>query len=637
MGLFFVKIVTRFYFFVTRKPLIMKKSAFLLPVLALILSGTGFSQQPKSNLKDTVNVDEVVITGSKTSVNRNNVPLTVSVITKDKIENSSESALLPVLSEQVPGLFVTERGITGFGVSTGAAGQIMLRGIGGSPNTEVLVLVDGNPQFMGIMGHPLPDTYVASDAEKVEVIRGPASTLYGTNAMGGVINIITKEQKEDGITANGRVMYGSYNTQKYMANAGFRKNGFNVLASFNHDQTDGHRDSSDFKIDNGYFKVGYDISDHLKVNGDISLAKFIATDPGPETGNAGSVYNIKRGIGSVVFDNKFEKTSGSLRFFYNFGNHRISDGFHSNDKNYGLVVYQAFNLFKGNTITFGVDYKKYGGIAENVKANGGEGTTFGDTTVYEVAGYAYIQQELFSKLTINGGFRLEHNSVFGNEPVPTGGIAYNPTTNTTIKASVSKGFRSPTIRELYLFTPANADLKPERMMDYEIGVLQRFLNNKISAELTIFKAKGDNLIQTVVTGTGPKNMNTGDFSNTGIEFAGTYRPVSAFTLNATYSYIHMKKPIIAAPEQQMNISGSYKLKSFIFNLSLQHIQDLYTKLSPDEITESYTLLNAKVSWIINKHVDMFVKGENLTNKDYYINYDYPMPGIIVFGGINVHL
>jgi outer membrane receptor protein involved in Fe transport len=175
------------------------------------------------------------------------------------------------------------------------------------------------------------------------------------------------------------------------------------------------------------------------------------------------------------------------------------------------------------------------------------------------------------------------------------------------------------------------------MMDYEIGVLQRFLNNKISAELTIFKAKGDNLIQTVMTGTGPKNMNTGDFSNTGIEFAGTYRPVNAFTFNATYSYIHMKEPIIAAPEQQMNLSGSYKLKSFIFNLSLQHIQDLYTKLSPDKITESYTLLNAKVSCIINKHVDVFVKGENLTNKNYYINYDYPMPGIIVFGGINVHL
>jgi iron complex outermembrane receptor protein len=605
--------------------------------MAVIISKSGFSQQNKSILKDTISIDEVVITGSKTSVNRNNVPLTVSVVSKEKIENSSESALLPVLSEQVPSLFVTERGITGFGVSTGSAGQIMLRGIGGSPNTEVLVLVDGNPQFMGVMGHPLPDTYIASDVEKVEVIHGAASTLYGTNAMGGVINIITKEQKEDGFSANGRLMYGSYNTQKYMANSGFKKGGFNVFASFNHDQTNGHRDSSDFKINNGYFKVGYEISKNLKVNGDLSLANFDATDPGVEGGHAGNTYDITREMGAVVLDNKFDKSNGSLRFFYNFGGHKISDGFHSKDKNYGIVLYQAFNFFNGNTITFGVDYKKYGGIAENVKAMGGNGMVFGDTTVYEMAGYAYVQQELFNKLTLNAGFRLEHNSVFGNEPVPTGGLAYRPTPSTTLKASVSKGFRSPTIRELYLWTPANANLKPERMMDYEIGVLQRFLGNKISLELTLFKAKGDNLIQTVMTPTGPKNENTGEFSNTGIEFAGTYRPTKVLTLNSTYSYISMKEPIVAAPEQQLNLSGTYKWNRFNFNIAIQHIQNLYTQVTPDKVTENYTLLNSKISCFINKYIDVFIKGENLTNKKYYINYGYPMPRVIVFGGINLHI
>jgi len=129
----------------------MEKKVFLSIILVVIITKSGFSQQNKSILKDTIDIDEVVITGSKTSVNRNNVPLTVSVISKEKIENSSESALLPVLAAQVPGLFVTERGITGFGVSSGSAGQISLRGIGGSPNTQVLILLNGNPQFMGIM------------------------------------------------------------------------------------------------------------------------------------------------------------------------------------------------------------------------------------------------------------------------------------------------------------------------------------------------------------------------------------------------------------------------------------------------------------------------------------------------------
>jgi len=200
----------------------LKKNQLLKLAAFSLLFSTAVKAQNDS-IK-TINLDEIVVTGTKTAVNRNNVPLTVSVIPMEKIENSSESALLPVLAEQVPGLFVTERGITGFGVSTGSAGKISLRGIGGSPNTQVLILLNGNPQFMGIMGHPLPDAYVASDVEKVEVIRGPASTLYGTNAMGGVINIITRQQNEEGFKANARVMYGSYNTQKYMLNGGFKKN-----------------------------------------------------------------------------------------------------------------------------------------------------------------------------------------------------------------------------------------------------------------------------------------------------------------------------------------------------------------------------------------------------------------------------
>jgi outer membrane cobalamin receptor len=604
--------------------------------MVVITTISGLSQQSKSILKDTVNIDEVIITGSKTSVNRNNVPLTVSVVSKEKIENSSESALLPVLSEQVPGLFVTERGITGFGVSTGSAGQISVRDIGGSPNTQVLVLLDGNPQFMGIMGHPLPDAYIASDVEKVEIIRGPASTLYGTNAMGGVINIITKEQIENGFKANARLMYGSYNTQKYMVNGGFKKKGLSVFASINHDQTNGHRDSSDFKKNNGYFRVGYDINNNFRITGDVSLANFEGTDPGPEGGKAGNTYDITRGMGAVALDNKFNKTSGSLRFFYNFGEHNISDGFHSIDKNYGIILYQAFNLFKGNTITIGTDYKKYGGIAENVKAMNGDGMVFGDTTVYEMAGYVYVQQELFTKLTLNAGFRLEHNSVFGNEPVPTGGLAYHLASTTTLKASVSKGFRSPTIRELYLWTPANTNLQPERMMNYEIGVLQNLFKNKVSIELTLFKANGDNLIQTVMGSTGPKNENTGEFSNTGVEFSGTFKPTNMFTLNATYSYISMEEPIIAAPEQQLNLSGTYKLNRFSLNLSVQHIHNLYTQVTPQEVKNSYTLLNSRVSYLINRYIDVFIKGENLTNKKYYINYGYPMPGIIVFAGLNLH-
>lgn len=92
---------------------------------------------------------------------------------------------------------------------------------------------------MSIFGHPLSDSYVASDVEKVEVIRGPASILYGSNAMGGVINIITCKQTQDGFNGDARFMYGSYNTQKYLAAGGYKRDKLSVFASINHDQIEG--------------------------------------------------------------------------------------------------------------------------------------------------------------------------------------------------------------------------------------------------------------------------------------------------------------------------------------------------------------------------------------------------------------
>jgi iron complex outermembrane receptor protein len=246
--------------------------------------------------------------------------------------------------------------------------------------------------------------------------------------------------------------------------------------------------------------------------------------------------------------------------------HNITDGFHSKDKNYGAVVYQSFNFYQGNTITIGTDYKRYGGIAENVKAMNGLGLVFGDTTVWELAGYGYIQQTLFDRLILNAGFRIEHNSVFGNEPVPAGGLVYNIGGSTTFKASVAKGFRSPTIRELYLFTPANEDLKPERMINYEIGIIQKLLNDKTSLELNVYKSNGDNLIRTVLGPSGPRNQNTGSFSNLGVEFPAAllYWRIS---VSVELYYISMDEPIIAMRNNSLILAA--RIDGIICQLTFQ--------------------------------------------------------------------
>jgi iron complex outermembrane receptor protein len=494
------------------------------------------------------------------------------------------------------------------------------------------MLIDGHPQFMGIMGHPLSDSYVSSDAERVEVIRGPASVLYGTNAMGGVINIITKKQNQEGIHGNTRVSYGSENTQKYMGAAGYNKNKFSTYISMNHDQTDGHRPNSDFKITNGYFKTGYSFNEHFHATADFSLADYEAGDPGPDTLNAktGERIDITRGYGAFTLQNEFEKLSGSLKLFYNFGEHNITDGFHSTDNNFGLNFYEAFSLFEGNTITTGADFNQYGGMAENVKAMNGKGMVFADTAVNETGIYTFIQQKFLEKITLNAGIRFQSHSIYGTQWIPSAGFAWNFNELTTWKGSVSKGFRSPTIRELFLWGP-NPALDPESIISYETGLTRWFFDHKMNAEITVYHLNGDNLIIMV-----PQKglQNAGEVNNTGIELAVNAAPAKNLELNATCSYINMENPVYATPEHHLFLNATYNLKKWQLNANIQQISDLDNDASAVVNLESYTLLNAKISYNLLKRLNLYVSGENLLSQDYQVNRYYTMPGATVFGGVS---
>ena len=642
----------------------MKKPVFFLgTILLFILPMVIFSQDKepvqRSITKDTFAIDEVVVTASKVETNRKFVPINVSVINKLEIEQSNESALFPVISEAVPGLFVTQRGVTGFGVADGAAGQINVRGLGGSPTTQVLVLIDGHPQFMGMMGHPLPDAYVTSDAEKVEVIKGPASMLYGSNAMGGVVNIITRKQQKDGYQANGKIMYGSYNTQKYMINGGAKKGNWDVFTSVNHDKTDGHRDSSDFKITNGYVKAGYRINQKYKMIADYSLAQYEAADPGYKDALAGERIDIFRGKTSFSFMNKYNISEGAIKVYYNYGKHDITDGWHSNDEMWGLMFYQGMQLLPGNSITIGYDYMNYGGEGSPITTvlrddngaiiPGPNGPQFmlsdySDKWVSTTnnALYTYTQQTFFNQLTLSAGLRYEMNDVYGSKWLPQAGIAYAPFENTSFKSSYAEGYRPPSIRELYLFPPANDELLPEHINSYEFSWFQNMWEKHVKIEVTGFFIEGDNLIvkNPPVAPPPPQYKNTGKIKNYGIECAFNINPFENLSIHSNYSYIEMKKPIVGTPEQNLFVSARYHWKPWMFCLKLQHIINLYGDNGSAEavvVQDAYSLLGAKVAYAFPKYAEMFISGENLLDQSYQINYGYPMPGITFFAGIRFHL
>lgn len=615
--------------------------------LGLLLSGSVLADEVEK-ADSLVNLKEVVVTANKLVVNKNSVPLSISVVGRDEIEASSESALLPVLSQRVPGLFVTQKGITGFGVSDGSAGTVNVRGVG--QGNKVLMLFDGQPQWAGVFGHSLPDTYVASDVDRVEVIRGPGSLLYGSNAMGGVVNIITRKHHQEGRRTQARVMYGSYNTQKYMINNGYNSGRFSSFVSLNHDRTDGHRDNSEFRITNGFAKLGYALNENFQVSGDMSLAKYKNQNPGMVTAPLlDNDMDILRGTASFAVENNHGKISGAARAFYNWGDHEINDGyavggtprtfiFNSKDHNYGVLLYQSFRLLPGNSFTLGLDYKNWGGEAWKDSINGNREDVV-DKKVDELAGYLIAQQELFRLLTVNAGMRYEHNSVYGGEWVPQVGVVARPFKENAIRASLSKGFRSPNIREMYMYPVQNPDLKPESMLNYEVAVSQHFLDRRLFVELTGFYIEGKDMIEVYQVDGKRLNRNVGEFTNKGIEAELRFQVLAQLSIDANYSYLDTNKPLLAAPKNQFFAGITYAPGRYSFHLNTQSISGLYTNTTAGSLTEeSYTLLNARAAYrfgTASKGMNVFLKGENLTAARYSINDGFPMPKATFMGGVEI--
>ncbi|MEA4937151.1 MAG: TonB-dependent receptor [Paludibacter sp.] len=600
------------------------------PIFICLFGGLLFFQflSAHNNLRDSVHLDEIVVTGAKFETSRKLIPLSVSQISTQNIEQSGRYNVLQTLSAYVPGIFITERNILGFGVATGGSGAVNIRGVGGSPNTQVLVLIDGHPQYQGLFGHPLPDAYVSSDVEKVEIIRGPASVLYGSNAMAGAINIITRKQQKEGFSGSANAVYGSYNTQKYAATVGYKKDKFHLFASANYGSTDGTRENTDFRIMNGYLKGGYDWNEHWKIAADVNFAQYNANDNGPVYAPALFNIDILRGKTALSVENKYEKTEGAFKIYHNFGDHVLSDGFVSSDRNSGLMLYQTYHLFTTTHLTAGLDAKQFGGTANRgFSANQLK-------TINEFAGYSLVRQQLFKIVDFNAGLRFEYNSVYGKEWVPMAGAVLRAGKTSSLKTSLSKGFRSPTIMELYLYAP-NPDLKPEKMMNYEIGWLQSFVGDKLSTELTTFMSKGENMIQVVGVGPTAKRQNVGVFTNTGVEFAIRYAPDSRFNMHANYTFLDMDKPVVGAPRQQLNAGLNYQYKMFNLNLNVQHVEELYPSVNPLR-KQNFTLLNSRVSAKPQKNIEVFLAGHNLLNQTYEINDGYPMPEINFHGGLNIN-
>ena len=601
-------------------------------------------------LTDTLS--EVVVTGTRNETDIRHLPMTVSVVDRPLIEYSNVPSLLPVLTEQVPGLFITSRGIMGYGVSEGAAGTISMRGLSGGSG-QVMVLIDGHPQYMGMFGHPISDAYQSLMAERVEVLRGPASVLYGSNAMGGVVNIVTRRMEQDGVRTNINAGYGSWNTVQTELTNRVRYKGFSSIVSASYNRTDGHRADMGFEQYGGYAKLGYDFSPYWRVRADVNVTHFNASNPGTVSNPIlDADQSVTRGMTSLAVENEYEGTSGALSVFYNWGDHHINDGyypldttdnqpldyrFNSHDDMMGISAYQSVRMFRGNRLTVGVDWYRFGGSAWDQYVAGerrGERDDIVDIAQHEVAGYVDFRQNIGTWLTLDAGVRIDYHSHIGVEWVPQAGLSLHLPHSMELKASVSKGFRYPTIREMYMFPPQNPDLMPERMWTYELSLSQKLLEGRLSYGVNVFYIDGDNFIMTQMVDGRPHNVNAGALRNAGVEAQAAWRIARDWSVDANYSFLHMENPVVAAPEHKLYVGGLFTHGRWHVSTGVQYVAGLYTQVGDSPVQEDFVLWNIRASFRILDWMSVWVRGENLLNWKYEINAGFPMPGANVTGGLN---
>ena len=611
-------------------------------VSAIILSALPATASAATESADSIHpLGEVVVTGTNAGVAKNRLPYSVSVIGEERLQSTGQTQVLSAISGMVPSLFVSERSIFGFGVSNGGSGHIKLRGVGGDRASAVLMMVDGQPQFAGIYSHHIADFYDKEYVERVEVLRGPGSVLYGSNAMAGAINVITKQAAADGVHTTISTQYGSYNTWLTSATNTTRFGRFNSLASVSYNRTDGTVDNFDFKQADGYVKVGYDFSTRWKAAADYTIMHFKGNDPiYPKLSNPEStdIYrqSITRGEASLSATNTYAGTNGTARVYYSYGSHFVDDPrhFHSRDDRFGVIVYQNFSPWQGASATVGFDFDRYSGeipVSGGNQHAPGSMSTIGRKKINEYSPYVTLSQSLGGELlNLNGGVRMANSDMFDTQWVPQLGFALNPGDGYTVKGTLAMGYRNPSFRELYLYRMANPDLQPEKMMNYEVSAGKRF-SRYLNIDVTLYYSRGRDMIQVLDN----RNTNTGRFINKGVEVSASSHPLDNLRLYASYSYLHTSlNNLTGAPKNQYYLGGELTLWDRLkIAADLKGTGSLY--VADDVKHQNYALLNMKLTYSVCRYADIFTRLENITDARYTINRGYEMPGFTALGGIKV--
>lgn len=607
----------------------MKKKILITAILIFIGTASVFSfpentkvsEKPeKKKEKGIFHPHEVVVvTATATRKAVRDCSASVSVIGPQDIKSVAASNALNLLNF-LPGIFVQRTGDFG-------RADVNIRGIG-QRGRRINILVDGRPEKMGLFGCAVTHAFPLDNVERIEVVRGSSSVLYGSEALGGVVNIIThnpEKQSETELFSS----FGSFNTQQFNLRQGGKKEKWSYYLTFDRRRSSGHRENSGYKGNTFTGKFSYDFSDHLHLSFQGKYFEGKKHEAGTLDFPLNDFWNeYQRGAVDLSLKGRSEKDEFLLKLYRNFGHHRFSDGWHSRDFVNGGIFHCTTHRIKNNELTFGLDFRTLGGKSYNWPQ--------GQWDKNEAAVFMQDEYVIHRRWILSAGLRLHWDSLFGIESCPHLGVVFKTGEKTTLRASINKGFRSPQLNELYMFPAANPNLKPERVWNYEVGIYQG-IGTWMTTGLAVYRMKGSNLIEMNLNPSPPpkfKFENRGEFTFQGLELSLRADISSGISALLFYTYLDPGEKTRGRAGQKWDFSLRIEKRLFFASLQAQYVTDYYAHDFSLSALPSYFLLNSRFEMNILSFLDLFFEINNILNSSYMIYVDlpgmaagaYPMPG-----------
>lgn len=651
----------------------MQIRAFWAGAVALALTGAVEAQENEPDSENVTLLDRILVTDGLTPVEQGKSGRAFTVITGEQLEKNQIRYVADAL-RYVPGFSVSRTG------SYGGQTQVRVRGAEGN---HLLVMVDGVEMSETSSGEFDFGSLLVDDIDRIEVLRGPQSAFWGSNATAGVVNIITKRGERDGFRVTGRseggtdgtafvagsLSGGAENYDLAISGAFRRSDGFNI--SDYGDEEDGDRNTTL----NGKFTV--DVTEALTLDATLRYVdRKSDTDPQSFADSGPPFYIPDDDYGQVIDRDDWTATE---EFFGSVGATYVSlDGAltqkarftgsdtHRDNFSNGATSWNDGNRYNG-TYQASYQFDTPGFLAATHQVTGGyewERETFTPshlTQTFERESNSLVAEyrgEFLEQLSLNAGIRRDFNDDFGDATTYSLSGAWQiPNRETRLHASVGTGVTNPTFFEQFGYVPdtfqGNPNLIPEESFGWDIGIEQGFFDRMLVVDVTYFNQDLTNEIATEY-GPPPNYFSTpvnrdGTSKRQGVEVSATVDLFNGFTATATYTYVDATEQTVAdgprlrevrRPLHSGSLSAAYVFyddRARVFGEAVfngEMLDNSYLNPIPERVTlDPYTVINVGGSFKFNDNVEAYGRIENLFDEEYQEVFGYNTQGRTAFLGL----